>query len=85
MKHYIPATIIAAIVYFCMSFFPDLWFEVTTRTTLALALWSLLKTAIFAALFHVIHGYLGRLFGFYDDDPELDRPATTRNEDTTDA
>ncbi|SOH93706.1 hypothetical protein SAMN06273572_102384 [Monaibacterium marinum] len=85
MKHYIPATIIAALVYFCMSFFSDLWFEATTRTTFALALWSLMKTAIFTAGFHVIHGFLGKLFGFYDYDPELDAPYNKTSEDKNDA
>lgn len=85
MKHYIPATIIAAIVYFCMSYFSDLWFEQTTRTNAALILWSLAKTAIFAGFFHVIHGFLGKLFGFYDYDPELDAPKNTTPKDTNDA
>ena len=85
MKHYIPATIIAALVYFCMSFFSDLWFEETMRTRLALVLWSLLKTAIFAGIFHVIHGFLGKLFGFYDYDPELDAPRNTTTEDKNNA
>ncbi len=80
MRHYWGATIIAAVIYFILSFLSDVWFTRTTSTNLALLLTAGVKAGIFAVIFHYVHGFIAGFFGFYESDPELDARAPASEE-----
>ena len=69
--HFFGATIIAAIVFFVLNLGNSLIFGAPQLTTTAAVFGALIKTAIFATVFHYIHNWIAALFGWYrTDDPE---------------
>ena len=69
--HFFGATIIAAVVFLVLNFFSSLVFGGPQVTTTSAFVEALLKTAVFATIFHYIHNWIAALFGWYrTDDPE---------------
>ncbi|MEM9010711.1 MAG: hypothetical protein AAGE18_05745 [Pseudomonadota bacterium] len=66
--NFIGATIIAGLIYFLLSFLSALLLDGPQVTTTAALLSALIKTAVFVVLFHYVHRFFARMFGWYEDD-----------------
>jgi hypothetical protein len=71
VKHFIGATIIAGAVFFVLNFLSSLLLGGPNVTNLNAFVEAVIKTAVFATVFHYAHNWIARLFGWYrTDDPE---------------
>ena len=68
---FLGATIIAGLIFFVLNLLSSLWLDPGDVTTLGATIEAILKTAVFATLFHYAHNWIARLFKWYRiDDPE---------------
>ena len=68
---FLGATIIAAVVFFVLSFGSSLVFGGPTVTTTSAAVLAALKTGVFAVIFHYVHNFFARVLRWYrTDDPD---------------
>lgn len=68
---FLGASIIAAAIFFVLNFLSSIVFGGPQVTTTSAFFEALIKTAIFATLFHYAHNWIANLFGWYrTDDPE---------------
>jgi hypothetical protein len=68
---FLGATIIAGAIFFVLNFLSSMILGGPQVTTTAALFEAVVKTAVFATLFHYAHNWIARLFRWYrTDDPE---------------
>lgn len=68
---FLGASIIAALIFFALNFLSSIILGGPLVTTTSAFFEALIKTAVFATLFHYVHNWVANLFGWYrTDDPE---------------
>lgn len=68
---FLGATIIAAVIFFVLSFTSEMVFGGPNATALGSVVLAALKATIFAILFHYVHNWFARVFRWYrTDDPD---------------
>ncbi len=68
---FLGASIIAGFIFFILNFFGSLLLDGPNVTTFGALLEAVIKTAVFSTLFHYLHNWTARLFGWYRiDNPE---------------
>ncbi len=68
---FLGATIIAALVFFGLSFGSELVFGGPNVTTLSAFVLAAAKTAVFAVIFHYVHNFFARILRWYRiDEPD---------------
>lgn len=68
---FLGATIIAGGVFFVLSFLSSMVFGGPQVTMTSAIFEAIIKTAVFATIFHYIHNWIAGLFGWYrTDDPD---------------
>ena len=70
---FLGATIIAAVVFFVLSFGSEMVFGGPNVTTTGAFVLAALKTAVFAVIFHYVHNFFARILRWYRTD-EPDAP-----------
>jgi hypothetical protein len=68
---FLGATIIAAVVFFVLSFGSEMVFGGPNVTSTSAFVLAAVKTAVFAVIFHYVHNFFARVFRWYrTDDPD---------------
>ncbi|MEM9431498.1 MAG: hypothetical protein AAGA32_18665 [Pseudomonadota bacterium] len=68
---FLGASIIAAIIFFLLNFVSSMLLDGPQQTTFGALIEAVLKTAVFSTLFHYVHNWTAKLFGWYRiDQPE---------------
>ncbi|MEM8869326.1 MAG: hypothetical protein AAGB10_09055 [Pseudomonadota bacterium] len=78
---FLGATIIAAVIFFVLNFFSSLWLDGPNVTEISAFIEAIIKTAVFATLFHYLHNWIAKLFRWY----RLDEPDAKHRFDRTPA
>lgn len=68
---FLGASIIAGVIFFILNFLSSVWLGDSGVTTFTALFEAIIKTAIFSTIFHYIHNWIAKLFGWYRiDEPE---------------
>jgi hypothetical protein len=63
--HFLGATIIAGALFFVLNFLSSIWLGGAGVTTIGALIEAVVKTAVYATLFHYIHNFIAKLFRWY--------------------